>query len=91
MQADIEKTVFVNDAFISYSRKDREFAVRLEKALRDYKPPKGLNLPPRNLVVFRDEEDFTGVEYHASLGKHLKNSKKMIVILPPEPQSTSYY
>ncbi len=67
MPNESDNPTFLNDAFISYSRKDREFAAKLEKALNNYKPPKGLNLPRRNLVVFRDEEDFTGVEYHASL------------------------
>jgi hypothetical protein len=90
VEADSKQQTFVNDAFISYSRKDREFAARLEKVLRNYKPPKGLNLPQRNLVVFRDEEDFTGVEYHASLEKHLKNSRKMIVICSPHARKRQF-
>ena len=53
MPPEAEKLTFTNDAFVSYSRKDREFAAKIEKALKNYKPPKGLNLPQRNLVVFR--------------------------------------
>jgi hypothetical protein len=90
VEADNKQQTFVNDAFISYSRKDKEFAARLEKALRNYKPPKGLNLARRNLVVFRDEEDFTGGEYHASLQKHLNNSRKMIVICSPHSRKSDF-
>ena len=39
--------------------KTGSYAARLEKALAKYTPPKGMNLPQRNLVVFRDEDDFT--------------------------------
>ena len=60
MEADVQKPTFINDAFISYSRKDIEFARKLEKALEDYKPPRDIKVPQRNLVVFRDETDFTG-------------------------------
>ena len=35
MEADVHKPTFTNDAFISYSRKDREFAAKLEKALEE--------------------------------------------------------
>ena len=90
MSSDPSSQTFLNDVFISYSRKDREFAARLQEALGKYKPPKGLNLPQRNLVVFRDEEDFTGVEYHASLEKHLKNSREMIVICSPHARKNQY-
>jgi len=90
MPSDPNNQTFPNDAFISYSRKDKEFAARLQETLGKYKPPKGLNLPQRNLVVFRDEEDFTGVEYHASLEKHLKNSRKMIVLCSPHARKSQY-
>lgn len=83
MPSEVEKQNLPNDAFISYSRRDIEFARKLEKALEDYKPPKDLNVPQRRLEVFRDKEDFTGVEYYESIEKHLKNSRKMIVICSP--------
>ena len=62
------------DAFISYSRKDREFAVRLQKVLQAFVPPKELPVPHRCLDVFRDEEDFTGAEYYQSLDRHLTST-----------------
>jgi TIR domain len=80
----------MHDVFISYSRKDIEFARRLEKALRNYEPPKGLKLPSRNLNVFRDEEDFTGAEYFTSLDRHLRESSKFIVICSPHARASPY-
>lgn len=79
-----------HDVFISYSRKDKEFARRLDTALEGYKPPKDLNAPQRNLVVFRDEADFTGVEYHESIERHLRSSAKMILICSPHARNSSY-
>jgi WD40 repeat protein len=79
-----------HDAFISYSRKNRDFAVRLEKALEDYRPPKDLGVPQRHLEIFRDETDFTGVEYHQSVEAHLKSSAKLIVICSPDARKSPY-
>lgn len=79
-----------HDAFISYSRKDKTFAEQLEKALEQYTPPKELNVPQRHLDIFRDEEDFTGTEYHHSLEKHLKDSDKLIVLCSPHSHSSQY-
>ena len=78
------------DAFISYSRKDREFAGRLERALRSYRPPKDLAVPQRYLRVFRDEDDFTGSEYHDSLDRSLRDAAKLIVICSPHSASSQY-
>jgi hypothetical protein len=90
METEVLKPTYINYAFISYSRKDIEFARKLEKALEDYKPPKDLNVPQRNLVIFRDESDFTGVQYEESIEKHLKTSKKMIVICSPDARKSKY-
>jgi WD40 repeat protein len=78
------------DAFISYSRKDKAFAMALERALESYRPPRGLQVPRRHLAIFRDEEDFTGVEYNRSLGEHLERSAKLIVICSPHARRSSY-
>lgn len=79
-----------HDVFISYSRKDKGFATRLEKTLEAYIPPKELSLPHRHLDVFRDEEDFTGNEYHQSLDKHLRDSTKLIVLCSPAARGSQY-
>jgi hypothetical protein len=49
MGPDVQKPNLKNDAFISYSRRDRGFAWE----------EKGLNLPQRNYVIFRNEENFS--------------------------------
>ena len=78
------------DVFISYSRKDAPFARLLEQALRGYRPPKDLAVPQRNLRVFRDEADFTGAEYHASLDRCLKDSATLLLICSPHSSASEY-
>jgi hypothetical protein len=80
----------MHDAFISYSRKDRAFAVRLQKALGNYVPPRDLPLPHRRLDVFRDEEDFTGTEYYESVDRHLHDSRKLIVLCSPAARDSRF-
>jgi len=78
------------DAFISYSRRDLPFARKLEAALRAYRPPKDLAVPQRYLRVFRDENDFHGPEYRASLERALNKSAKLIVICSPSSASSAF-
>jgi hypothetical protein len=40
-------------------------------------------VPQRNLTVFRDEDDFQGVEYTACVEHSLRESAKTIVICSP--------
>jgi WD40 repeat protein len=79
-----------HDAFISYSRADRDFAVALETALEAYRPPHELQLPNRYLSVFRDEDDFTGTEYTIAVKRHLRDSRKLIVICSPAARASRY-
>ena len=81
---------FEHDVFISYSRHDRAFSELLEKTLEGYRPPSGLGLPARNLEIFRDESDFTGIDYYESIGKQLANSKKLIVLCSPHARASQY-
>jgi len=81
---------FTYDAFISYSREDKEFAKRLEKALEDHKPPKDLDAPQRNLNIFRDEGDLTGSEYFQSIDQYLQRSAKLIVLCSPAARASQY-
>jgi hypothetical protein len=80
----------MHDAFISYSRKDAEFARRLKKALEDYRPPRGLAVPQRHLDVFRDEADFTGVDYSKSVGRHLAGSQKLLAVCSPSARASAF-
>jgi WD40 repeat protein len=82
--------LYLHDAFISYSRKDKPFAVLLERTLRRYTPPSGLPVPKRRLDIFRDEEDFTGTEYYQAVGRHLQGSRKLIVICSPNARASSF-
>jgi len=79
-----------HDAFISYSRKDKAFAARLQKALGNYQPPRDLPLPHRRLDVFRDEEDFTGTDYYPSIERHLNDSGKLIVLCSPAARASKF-
>jgi WD40 repeat protein len=81
---------FSYDAFISYSRKDAGFARRLHQALRSYRPPRDLPVPQRGLRVFRDETDFVGTEYHASLDRNLQDAATLIVICSPNSAGSEY-
>jgi WD40 repeat protein len=83
-------TPFAHDAFISYSRKDKEFAASLERALEANRPLKDIGAPQRHLDVFRDEEDFTGVEYTRSVDTHLRSSAKLIVVCSPHARASAY-
>lgn len=79
-----------HDAFISYSRKDGQFAIRLHKALANYIPPKDLPLPHRRLDVFLDAQDFTGAEYYQALDRHLNSSGKLIVLCSPKARDSKF-
>jgi hypothetical protein len=80
----------VFDAFISYSRKDKALAAQLSKALEAYRPPKDLAVRQRHLEVFQDEADFTGVEYFASVERHLTASGSLIVLCSPNARRSEY-
>ncbi|MDM0002794.1 toll/interleukin-1 receptor domain-containing protein [Variovorax sp. J22P240] len=80
-----------HDAFISYSRKDKVFAAKLELALESYAIPKGVpNQRKSRLSVFRDEDDFTGTEYYRAIERHLAASRTMIVICSPAARASRY-
>ena len=52
MEPNLQKPTRRHDVFISYSRKDKEFARRLEKVLQDYRPPKDLKVPQATWMSF---------------------------------------
>ncbi|MGR8965717.1 TIR domain-containing protein [Rhizobium leguminosarum] len=85
-----DESPFAQDLFISYSRKDLQFAQLLERALATYSPPKGLGVPTRRLRVFRDQSDLTGVEYHQSIARHLRDSRKLILLCSPPARASSF-
>ncbi len=80
----------VYDAFVSYSRTDTPLASRLAKALEAYRPPKDLAVPQRHLRIFRDEQDFTGVDYYTSIERYLTSSGSLIVVCSPNARRSQY-
>ncbi len=90
MSPEHQEPAFAFDVFISYSRRDILFARALETSLENYIPPNDLPVPHRHLKVFRDEEDFTGVEYNQALREHLESSEKMLVICSPHARASTY-
>lgn len=85
-----EVAKFKFDAFISYSRRDGGFVARLERALKNYKPPKDVPARHRYLRVFRDQHDMTGSDYVAAVRQHLEASERLIVVCSPEARASSY-
>ncbi len=85
-----ENQEIVFDAFLSYSRKDVQFATKLDNSLKAYRPPKDLNVPQRNLKIFRDEGDLTGTEYYEAIERHLLQCEKLIVVWSPEARKSEY-
>lgn len=79
-----------HDAFLSYSRADKALARCLARALSAYRPPKDLPVPQRELRVFRDEDDFTGVDYFAAVERHLTDSASLIVLCSPNARRSRY-
>ena len=79
-----------HDVFISYSRKDKAFAVALENALRRYKPPSDLGVRNDYVNVFRDENDFTAGDYGKILDEELKSSAALVVICSPNARKSPF-
>lgn len=49
-----------------------------------------MDVPQRNLRVFLDEEDFTGVEYRGSVARHLKDSARLVVLCSPHARHSQF-
>jgi len=80
-----ERKEFNYYAFISYSRKDEEWANWLQKKLETYRLPAALrqengDLPKKIFPIFRDKTDLSGVDLEESLCRELEASKYLIVI-----------
>src|SRR6266498_1299778 len=79
------------DVFLSYSRLDKDFAVRLENALESYRFPKSLKPVKRTLNVFRDEADIqAGENYDRIIEEHLKGSAKLVVVCSPDARQSVF-
>ncbi len=81
---------FSYDLFISYSRHNKDFAVKLRDTLEKYAPPKGLNLPSRRLSVFLDQNDLSGTAYFEAIAAALGDSQKLLVLCSPAARKSEY-
>lgn len=79
-----------HDAFISYSRRNGDFAKILEESLESYKPPKISGIPQRALQIFLDVEDIKGNELDETLKNFIKKSSKLILLCSPDSAKSPY-
>jgi WD40 repeat protein len=83
------------DVFLSYSRRDGEFVRRLEEALKNYRPPKGVKScsgSTNRLSVFRDKKDMvpTDSDYFKTIEGYLKRSAYLVLICSPNACRSDY-
>lgn len=78
------------DAFISYSRRDKDFVVRLAAALNAYRPPRTLSAPARPLRVFLDQHDLGTGDYGPEIEMQLARSRMLIVVCTPAARASTY-
>jgi hypothetical protein len=88
VQEDNQETSTGPTVFISYSRKNKEFARKLHKTLEAYRPPK--DLAKRRLSIVRDEGDLSGTDYYQAIERHLRQSTKLIILCSPEARESLY-
>lgn len=90
-----EKNTYRYYAFISYSRKDENWARWLQKKLETYRIPsmlrkENLNIPPKLHPVFRDKTDLTGGKLLDTLHEELDQSQYLIVICSPNSAASPW-
>jgi hypothetical protein len=78
------------DAFISYSRQDKDFVVRLAAALNAYQPPKAIQAPARRLRVFLDQHDLSTGDYAQEIETQLARARMLIVVCTPAARASPY-
>lgn len=82
--------IFEFDGFISYNRRDKDFAARLERDIERFSVPKTLRKGSPRLKVFRDTDDMTGSDYEKAIRRHLDASRKLIVVCSPNARSSNF-
>ena len=78
------------DAFISYSRRNKDFVILLAAALNAYRPPKTLSAPARPLRVFLDQHDLGTGDYGPEIETQLARSRMLIVVCTPAARDSAY-
>jgi|GEM_PF-2358281 len=78
------------DAFISYSRQNKNFVARLAAALNAYRPPKALAGGARPLQVFLDQHDLGTGDYAQEIDNQLARARLLIVVCTPAARASTY-
>lgn len=78
------------DAFISYSRQDKDFVVRLAAALNAYRPPKSIRASTRPVRVFLDQHDIGSGDYVQEIEAQLARARMLIVVCTPAARASPY-
>ena len=82
---------FRYDAFISYSHKNKDFAQRLSRRIRRYKPPRASGLAGKRLTVFRDVERLTAeTDLSRALTNEVGKSKYLVLLASPYAAASPY-
>jgi len=89
------KTNYRYFAFISYSRRDIQWAKWLQRRLQNYRLPAKLikehrNLPKKIFPVFRDQQDLNGIVLEDALKNALEGSQYLIVLCSPNSANSDY-
>ena len=90
MDASPEKVDAQRHHAAQLTARSKAFAERLESALENFRPPRDLPIPQRALDIFRDEGDFTGIDYFRAIEAHLAQSRKLIVVCSPAARASQY-
>lgn len=83
-------------AFISYSHKQRDFAIKLQREFENYNLPTTLNgrergIPDNYFIpVFRDEEELSAGELSIQITEALDHSINLIVVCSPDAAKSHY-
>jgi len=78
------------EVFLSYSHRDKPFAVKLETALKRYRPPIGFKVGQRRLRVFRDDSEAKGGRLSEALQEALAASRTLVVICSPAARESEW-
>lgn len=75
---------FQYDVFVSYSRKDFDFAQKLSQRIERYIPPKSTGLSKRRLQVFIDAKRLTASsDLAGNLKEKVLASKYLVLVCSP--------
>ncbi len=80
------------DAFLSYSSRNAEVALKIEDDLENFPLPGAMQrrLKRRHLNVFLDKSDLLGNQVTEALEKNLSRSRTLVVLCSPDSRTSEY-